>query len=202
MEKKFVITIGRQLGSGGKEIAERLGAKLGVPVYDKQIINEAAKESGLLPSLFEQADEKESKVRPMGWSTWGLNSQVYSGYINNDTLFGIQSQTIEKLAERGSCVIVGRCADYVLRNMKGVLSVFITADESDRINRICDCRGMSKKEAGQCVANTEKRRSAYYNYYTFQTWGAAESYDLCLNSSLLGVEGCVEVILATLDRLG
>lgn len=202
MEKKFVITIGRQLGSGGKDIAERLGAKLGVPVYDKQIINEAAKESGLLPSLFEQADEKESKVRPMGWSTWGLNSTVYSGYINNDTLFGIQSQTIEKLAERGSCVIVGRCADYVLRDAEGVLRVFITAEESDRIERLCGCKGCGAKEAAQSIAQTEKHRAAYYNYYTFKTWGAAESYDLCLNSSLLGVEGCVDVIIAALGRLG
>lgn len=202
MEKKLVVTIGRQLGSGGKAVAEMLGEKLGVPVYDKQIINEAAKESGLLPSVFEQVDEKESKVRPMGWNTWGLNSQVYSGYINNDTLFGIQSQTIKHLAQQGSCVIVGRCADYVLRNVEGVLRVFITAKEEDSIARICECRGVNPKEASQCIANTEKRRSAYYNYYTFQTWGAAESYDLCLNSSLLGVEGCVDVILATLDRLG
>ena len=120
MEKKLVVTIGRQLGSGGKAVADMLGARLDVPVYDKQIINEAAKESGLLPSVFEQVDEKESKVRPMGWNTWGLNSQVYSGFINNDTLFGIQSQTIEHLAQQGSCVIVGRCADYVLRNMEGI----------------------------------------------------------------------------------
>ena len=201
MDKKFVITIGRQLGSGGKAVAEMLGQRLGVPVYDKQIINEAAKQSGLLPSIFEQADEKESKVKAMGWNTWGLNSAVYSGYINNDTLFGIQSQTIESLAEQGSCVIVGRCADYVLRNMEGVLSVFITANESDRLARICECRGTSGKEAASCLAQTEKRRAAYYNYYTFKTWGAAESYDLCLNSSLLGVEGCVEIILATLARL-
>lgn len=200
-EKRVVITIGRQLGSGGKAVAELLGAKLGIPVYDKQIINEAAKESGLMPSLFERADERESNVRPMGLGLWGLNSQVHSGYINNDTLFGIQSQTIEKIASQGSCVIIGRCADYVLRDMEGMLRVFITADEEDRISRICECREMGPKEAAQCIAQTEKRRSAYYNYYTFKTWGAAESYDLCLSSSLLGVEGCVEIVLATLRQI-
>lgn len=201
MNKNFVITIGRQLGSGGKLVAELLGKRLGIPVYDKQIINEAAKESGLLPSLFEGADEKESNVRPMGWSTWGLSSTVYSGYINNDTLFGIQSSTIEKIANQGPCVIVGRCADYVLRDRKNVLTVFITANKEERIKRLCECRNCEGKEAKQSIAQTEKRRAAYYNYYTFKTWGAAESYHLCLNSSLLGIEGCVDVIESALAKL-
>ena len=195
-----MITIGRQLGSGGKAVAEMLGQRLGVPVYDKQIINEAAKQSGLLPSIFEQADEKESKVKAMGWNTWGLNSAVYSGYINNDTLFGIQSQTIEGLAEQGSCVIVGRCADYVLRNHPNRISVFVYADKDTRIARIREELGVDRDEAVSLINKTDKRRINYYNFYTGKKWGKAENYHVCIDSSLLGIEGSAQMI-ADIARL-
>ena len=116
------------------------------------------------------------------------------GFINNDTLFAIQSQTIESLAERGSCIIVGRCADYVLRERENVLSVFVTAPLEDRVARICSSCEKGEKECRQWIASTERKRSSYYNYYTFKTWGAAECYDLCLNSSKLGIEGCADVV--------
>ena len=127
MDKKFVITIGRQLGAGGRQLAEELGRRLGVPVYNRESIDEAAKQSGLAAELFEKADEHESNLTPLGSGIWGFGSMTSPGYINNDTLFGIQSQTIESLADRSSCIIVGRCADYVLRERERVLSVFVTA---------------------------------------------------------------------------
>lgn len=194
MEKKFVITIGRQLGAGGKALAEELGRRLGVPVYDHEIINEAARQSGIAAEHFEKADEHASNLTPLGTGIWSFGSMSTPGYINNDTLFAIQSQTIENLADRGSCIIVGRCADYVLRDRKNVLRVFVTASEEDRVARIAASCGKGEKECRAWIASTERKRSSYYNYYTFKTWGAAESYDLCLNSSKLSIEGCADIV--------
>ena len=201
MDKKFVITIGRQLGAGGRQLAEELGRRLGVPVYNREIIDEAAKHSGLAAELFEKADEHESNLTPLGSGIWGFGSMTSPGYINNDTLFGIQSQTIESLADRSSCVIVGRCADYVLRERERVLSVFVTAPLEERVARLCSSCDKDEKECRNWIATTERRRSSYYNYYSFKTWGAAESYDLCLNSSKLGIEGCADVVLEALGKL-
>lgn len=194
MEKKFVITIGRQLGAGGRALAEELGRRLGVPVYNRELIQEAARQSGLNSELFEKADEHESNLTPLGTGIWSYGSMSTQGYINNDTLFAIQSQTIESLADRGSCIIVGRCADYVLRERENVLNVFVTASLEDRVARLCRLCDKGEKECRQMIATTERKRSSYYNYYTFKTWGAAESYDLCLNSSKLGIEGCADIV--------
>lgn len=201
MDKNFVITIGRQLGAGGRQLAEELGRRLGVPVYNREIIDEAAKHSGLAAELFEKADEHESNLTPLGSGIWGFGSMTSPGYINNDTLFGIQSQTIESLADRSSCIIVGRCADYVLRERERVLSVFVTAPLEERVARLCSSCDKDEKECRNWIATTERRRSSYYNYYSFKTWGAAESYDLCLNSSKLGIEGCADVVLEALGKL-
>lgn len=201
MDKKFVITIGRQLGAGGRQLAEELGRRLGVPVYNREIIDEAAKHSGLAAELFEKADEHESNLTPLGSGIWGFGSMTSPGYINNDTLFGIQSQTIESLADRSSCIIVGRCADYVLRERERVLSVFVTAPLEERVARLCSSCDKDEKECRNWIATTERRRSSYYNYYSFKTWGAAESYDLCLDSSKLGIEGCADVVLEALGKL-
>ncbi len=194
MEKKFVITIGRQLGAGGRLLAEELGKRLGVPVYNHEIINEAAKQSGMAAELFERADENGSGLTPLGTGIWSFGAMSTPGYINNDTLFAIQSQTIENLADRGSCIFVGRCADYVLRERENVLSIFVTAEMEDRVGRLCQGCDKSEKECREWIATTERKRAAYYNHYTFKTWGAAESYDLCLNSSKLGIEGCADIV--------
>lgn len=201
MDKKFVITIGRQLGAGGRLLAEELGRRLGVPVYNRELVEEAARQSGLDKGLFEKADEHESNVTPLGTGIWSFGSMMSPGYINNDTLFCIQSQTIESLAAKGSCIIVGRCADYVLREHEGLLSVFVTASEEDRVARICASSGKCEKECRSHIAAAERRRASYYNYYTFKTWGAAESYDLCVNSSLLGIEGAADVVEAALKKI-
>lgn len=200
MERKFVITIGRQLGAGGRALAEELGRRLGVPVYNRELISEAARQSGLNSELFEKADEDENHLKPLGTGIWSFGSMINSGYINNDTLFAIQSEAIERIAEERSCIIVGRCADYVLRNHEGVLSVFVTAPLEDRVERLCASCDKCEKECRQMVEQTERKRSSYYNYYTFKTWGAAESYDLCLNSSLLGVDGCADLVEAALKQ--
>lgn len=200
MERKFVITIGRQLGAGGRLLAEKLGSRLGVPVYNRELIEEAARQSGLDKGLFERADEHASNVTPLGTGIWSFGSMISSGYINNDTLFAIQSQTIEALAEQGSCIIVGRCADYVLREHEGLLSVFVTASEEDRVRRVCSSCDKSEKECHNFIATSERKRASYYNYYSFKTWGAAESYDLCVNTSVLGIEGSVEVIMNALKH--
>lgn len=201
--KDVIITIGRQLGSGGGCLAKELSRRLGLPVYNKELICEAARHSGLRQSLFEKADEQDSNVMPMGG---GLSADSFaasfcSGYLNNDTLFGIQSQAIEALADKGGCIMVGRCADYVLRHKKKVLSVFVTADIDERTERIARERGLSIREAENLIAQTEKRRAAYYNHYTFKTWGAAESYDLCLDASKFDIPGCADLVVAALEKI-
>lgn len=198
MERHFVITIGRQLGAGGRLLAEELGRRLGVPVYNKEIIAEAARQSGFDEALFEKADEHGGNTTPLGMGTWSFGSITTPGYINNDTLFQIQSRTIENLAEKGSCIFVGRCADYVLRDHEGMMSVFVTASEEDRVKRLCGCLDKCEKECRNLMASTERQRAAYYNYYSFKKWGAAESYDLCLNSSLYGIEGCADIVIAAI----
>ncbi len=194
MKHKVVICVGRQMGSGGKEVAERLGRELGITVYDRELLAEAAKESGLSSELFEQADEKAK--RKSGYLGGNIfSSGAHSGILNNDTLFKIQSDTIRMLAERGSAIFVGRCADYVLREMEECRSLFITADRCDRIARIAERRAISPREAEAYIDQVDRKRASYYGYYTFKDWGVAESYDLCINSSRLGIEGTVEAII-------
>ncbi len=205
MKKNYVITIGRQLGSGGRLVADVLGKRFGIPVYDKELINEAAKTSGLNPALFEKADEQSPRLFTMD-SSAGLAADTFaasltSGYINNDMLFGMQSDTIRRLADQGPCIIVGRCADYVLRDRPDILTVFITAPVEDRVKRVAASLGMSDREARAFIALTEKKRAAYYNYYTFKAWGAADSYHLCLDSSLLGIEGSADSVACFAERL-
>ena len=199
MDKKVIICIGRQMGSGGKEIAELLGKRLGVQVFDHELLVEAARESGISPELFEKADEQAK--RKSGYLGGNLfSSGSHSGFFSNDRLFKMQSDVIRSIAEKQSAIFVGRCADYILRDMEGVYSVFITANRADRIARIASRRSLSEKEAEACIDQTDRKRSSYYGYYSFQTWGAADSYDLCINSSLLGTEGTAEEIISFIEK--
>jgi len=200
MECKFIITIGRQIGSGGKIVADRLGDILSIPVYDKELIYIASRESGLAPELFEKADEKSAKSllgSILGVSGALSDSAATSmgAYLNNDKLFDIQSRIIRELAGKQSSIFVGRCADYILRDYENVRSVFISAKPEERIDRLCGTDGISREKAESVMAATDKKRAAYYNYYTFKTWGSAASYDLCINSSVLGIDGTVQAIL-------
>ena len=200
MENKFVINIGRQIGSGGKSVGEVLARRLGVKLYDKELINLAAQESGLCPEIFEQADEKEAHNRLatlLGYlrAPFVGGDDATGNVLSGEKLFKIQSDVIRDIAARESALFVGRCADYILRDHPRRLSLFLTADDDDRVARICGRTGCSKAEALQAMTRGDVRRADYYNYYSLRTWGAAASYDLCLNTSVLGIDGTAEQIL-------
>ena len=203
---KFVINIGRQLGSGGKPIGEIIARRLGVKLYDKELINLAARESGLCAECFEQADEKESRgmlsslVYYLRAPFCGDNATV-ANVLSNDALFKIQSDVIRDLAGRESCIFVGRCADYILRDHPRAVNVFISADEEDRIERLCRLHGITPEEARTRMRRTDASRADYYNYYSSRTWGEAATYHLCVNSSTLGgEEGTADFILEFASR--
>ncbi len=195
--EKVIITIGRQFGSGGSEIGKKLADNLNIKYYDKELIQLAAKESGICPELFEKADEKSSggllQAFAMGFS---MNGALYqpNDYFTDATLFQVQSDVIRKIAAERSCVIVGRCADYILKDDPHCTSVFIHSSEEDRIKRIIGKNPVTEKEALEQMRKTDKTRASYYNYYTDKTWGAAMSYHLCLNSSVIGADHCVRLI--------
>lgn len=197
MKKEYVITIGRQLGSGGQIIGETLAGQLGISFYDKELIQIASQQSGLGKEFFEQADEKK------GYSIFGglfgfrgaiADEPFSSYYLNNETLFKIQSDVIRDLAEKGSSLFVGRCADYVLKEYPRCLNVFISADMNDRIKRVAKIQNLPAEKARDFIEKADKQRAGYYNYFSNRVWGVAESYDLCINSSALGIDESVAFI--------
>lgn len=203
----MIITIGRQLGSGGLEIGRLLAERLNLAFYDKELLTEAARHSGICPECFQQVDEQAKRtfggvgIFGMRFPFVGDGNTSYNSMISGDNLFLIQSETIVKLAENEQgAVFVGRCADYVLRHRDDVVSVFITANEADRVKRLCDRRVCTEAEARDMMKKVDKQRSAYYDYYASREWGVASSYDICLNSSLLGIEGTVEAIINIVRR--
>ena len=197
MNETFVINIGRQLGSGGRQIGEKLSAEFGIGFYDKELIQLASKESGLGKEFFEKADEKSSFSfigGLLGLRT-NINNEVYvNNYLCNETFFKIQSDVIRELAGKDSCVFVGRCADYILRDNSRCINVFITADTEDRIKRVAQTYQLSLDKAQELIVKTDKKRAEYYNYYSNKVWGAAGSYHLCINSSVLGMDQTVAFI--------
>lgn len=199
MKGHYVINLGRQLGSGGKEIGERLAKDLHIAFYDKELINLASEESGLCREFFEKADEKASQTILGGlfgtrfpFVTEG--AYPYNSYLSNDSLFKIQSDVIRHLAEKQSCLFVGRCADYILRDHPRCVNVFVSASPEARIERLMQLHNISEEEAEDLIEKADKKRSSYYNYYSYKTWGAAATYHLCIDSSVLGIEGTVEFI--------
>lgn len=196
--EKAIITIGRQLGSKGREIGRALAAKLNIPFYDKELIVEAAKQSGLSERMFENMDEKPtnsflySLVMSMQPGS-GLYNQ-YNNFLNNDSIFKIQSDVIRPIADKGSCVIVGRCADYVLRGRENLVRVFIHADAKTRTERIMLRDNVSEKDARNAVSKADKRRGNYYNFYTNGVWGDVNNYDIAIDSGRLDVNKCVQLL--------
>ncbi|MDR1763396.1 MAG: cytidylate kinase-like family protein [Dysgonamonadaceae bacterium] len=184
--KNYVITIGRQLGSGGKAVGEKLANELGISCYDKELLLLASQESGLCTECFEASDEKNAK----SWfgSYFGFRSGFMGfntgNYLRSETFFKIQSDIILDLAEKSSCIFVGRCADYILRKHPRRLSIFISASDKDRIARLVRNNGISEKEAKAQIEQADRTRASYYNYYSAKVWGMAASYDICFNSSL------------------
>ena len=198
MNTNYIITIGRQLGSGGKQIGKILSQKLDIPCYDKELIRLASKESGLGMEFFEEMDEKSQH---RFFSTFfqfrsGVMGNTTVNYLQNETLFKIQSDVIRSLAERESCIFVGRCADYILRENPRCINIFISADLEDRIRNVSQIMQIEEKEASNFINEMDKKRAGYYNYYSYKTWGISTSYHLCINSSLLGIEETANFILS------
>lgn len=203
MENKVIITIGRQFGSGGREVGQKLAKALGITYYDKELMAVAARESGLCEEVFERADERASSglsyAFTMGYSFMGMFTP-YTDILSNDGLFKFQSDAIRKLAETESCVLVGRCADYILRDEPACLSFFIHSSLENRIQRIVQRQGVTVEQAKELLTKTDKSRAAYYNYYTNKVWGMASSYNFSIDVSVLGVEETVSFMKAFIDR--
>lgn len=199
MNEKYVVNIGRQLGSGGREIGEKLASRLAISFYDKELISLASQESGLCQDFFEKADEKASQgiiggLFGMRFPFISDGAIPYGTCLSNDSLFQIQSDVIRHLAETQSCLFVGRCADYILRDHPRCVNIFISASTEERIRRISNQYEVSPEKAEEMISKADKRRSSYYNYYSFKTWGAASTYHLCIDSSILGVADTTEFI--------
>ena len=195
----MVITIGRQYGSGGREVGRRLASRLEIPYYDKEILSEASKDSGICEELFEDHDEKPTRSflysLVTGVQTHGNPSTMYMDMPLNHRIFLAQSDTIRRLAGNGPCVVVGRCADYVLRDEKNVVNVFLKADMEHRIERAIE-RGAEPSRVQDIVKRHDKERASYYNYYATTTWGDVNNYDLCLDTGKVGYDGAVDMIIA------
>ena len=195
--ENFVIAIGRELGSGGKEIAEKVANRLGIKFYDKKLLEVAARESGLDTTIFENADERESNAFAGNiFSIHGAITDLFMGSscMDSDQLFAIQSEAIRNLAERENCVIVGRCAEYVLRDHSHMASIFITADYEERIKYVMKHDNVERSQAIDTIEKGDKRRRNYHDYYSTGKWGEARSYNLCINSSHMGIDGTAEFI--------
>lgn len=186
--KNIIINVGRQLGSGGHDIGRMLALDFQAKYYDRELLNLAAKESGFSEKFFEQNDEKKGFLKGLfNMQTSHVSGgSMYKTNFSQESLFQFQSDAIQKAAKEGSCVFVGRCADYILRDFPNTVNIFITASMKYRIQQIMNKQHMEYEEARKFIESKESKRAAYYNYYTGKKWGAAESYDLCIDSSILG----------------
>lgn len=193
MSNHTIINIGRQFGSGGKEVASRIGASLGIQVYDNELISKAAEESGFSKELFERSDEKRSVFNLFSFfGTERFGSA--QNYMGDNELFKIQSEVITGIADKGPAIFVGRCSNYILRDRK-CLDVFVCAPVEARVKRVMERTGLDEDEAMIRVERQDRTRQTYYNFFTFGNWGAASDYDLCVDSSILGIEGTAEYII-------
>lgn len=196
---KSIITIGRQFGSGGHQIGVQLANELNIPFYDKNILEESAMNSGISLDIMEKHDEKQpssSFLYSLVMDSYSLNypSALIEELPVNQKIFMAQSKFIRELAEKGPCVIVGRCADFILEEFQDHLSVFIYASMDKRVNRIANRYDVTASKARDLIRKTDKQRSNYYNYYTHKIWGSADSYHACLDSGSLGIKGCADAI--------
>ena len=189
--KKNIITISRQFGSGGRFIGEEVAKQLGISYYDKNIIEKIAEKSGLAPEYI----EKNGELSPgRGLFAYAFSGRDLTGKSVEDELYEVQRKIILELVQKGPCVIIGRNADYILRDRDDVVNVFICGNQPEKQQRICKLYNVSEKEAIKLMKEVDKRRMANYNFYTDQKWGQASNYSLCLNSSQLGYELCEKII--------
>ena len=189
---KRIITISREFGSGGRFIGEEVAKKLGVAYYDKDIIGKIAEQSGLSPEYIQENAELSPK---QGLFAYAFSGRDITGKSVGDMVYEAQRKIIMEIAEKESCVIIGRNADFILKDRDDVLNVFIHGDMPEKIQRIIDLYNVEEKEAVKMMADTDKRRMTNYNFYTEQKWGKASNYTLCLNSSQLGYDRCEKIIM-------
>ena len=203
MDERTVITIGREFGSGGHEIGMKLAEKLGIKCYDKELLELAAKESGLCEELFASQDEKPTNSflysLVMDTYSFGYSSAGFTDMPMNHKIFLAQFEAIKKLASEGPCVMVGRCADYALEDNPYAVSVFIKASLDERVQRIKRIYELNDSKAADLIQKTDKRRASYYNYYSSKKWGEAKSYNLCIDSGLVGIDGAIDMILKFIE---
>ena len=201
--KKKIVTISRQYGSGGRYIGENLAKAMGVPCYDEKLIDMVAKESGFAQSFGAEKGERMTGSLLFNIaSSLSFANNVFSnnnGVTLQDEIYFTQNRIIKELADKGPCVIVGRCADYILREREDCLNVFIFADNESKIERAEKYFNITREEAPAVLKKKDKARANHYKYYTDQEWGMASNYDLCLNSGLIGIEGCVKAIQQVLE---
>jgi cytidylate kinase len=203
MDKSIIINIGRQLGSGGHDIGRMLALDFSAKYYDREILNIAARESGFAEEFFERNDERKGFMRSFmhlpfrGNATTG---SIYQSNFSEEALFKFQSDAIRKEARKGSCVFVGRCADYVLRDFTNTVNIFITASMKHRVEQVMNKLHITDREARKYIEQGEARRAQYYNYYTGKKWGHSESYDLCIDSSVLGLQQTEKLIAEFVRR--
>ena len=195
---KTVITIGRQFGSGGREIGEKLAKAYDIGYYDRELLARAAQESGFCEEILMNHDERPTNSflynLVIDTYSFGYNSSSFVDMPISQKVFLAQFDTIKKIADEGPCVIVGRCADYALENRDNFINLFIYADEDFKVNRIMNLYNLEAGKARDMIVKKDKQRQSYYNYYTNRKWGRADSYDLCINSSVLGIDGSVKLI--------
>ena len=195
-----IINVGRSFGSGGGFVGKAIGKKLGIPVYDNELISRVAEEEGYSKSLFAKAEE-HSLFSVSSFFASGRLSYMDSGYVNDNVMFKIQSEVIRSIAAKDHAIIIGRCADYILRDLP-CLNVFVCAPMEFRIKRLVENENMTQDQAETLIRRKDKTRSTYYNYYTFGAWGEASNYNLCVDSSVLGIEATADYIIDFGRRAG
>ncbi|MDR2180046.1 MAG: cytidylate kinase-like family protein [Synergistaceae bacterium] len=195
----LVITIGREFGSGGRQVGEQLARELGISFYDKSLIHLAVAKSGFDPATIEKAEEEATSkflfnLAIGGYAATGVFSQV--NVPISDQIFFAQSKAVEEIASQGSCVIIGRCANYILRNLPRLARVFVYGEAEDKLRRIVEQYGVPQEEARATMTKIDKGRANYYEHYTNEKWGSVKSYDLAINTSFTGIDGAVKIIRA------
>ena len=200
-DNELIINVGRQFGSGGRLVALALGRKLGIPVYDQELIAKAAEQSGFSKELFANSDEKRNLLALSSFIVDVGRFGSVDNYMSDNQLFVVQSNVIRSLADKGPAIFIGRCSDYILRDRK-CLDVFVTATDEVRIKRIAERMNITPEQADSLMRKKDRTRETYYNYYTFGNWGVASNYDLCVDSSVLGIEGTADMIIDFCRRAG
>ncbi|MBE6341080.1 MAG: cytidylate kinase-like family protein [Bacteroidales bacterium] len=196
----MIITVGRQVGSGGRIVGQKLAERLNLKFYDREILQRAARESGIGDEFFEHTDENNSWFARLK-SYLNITAAPHDNYLSAESLFKFQSDTIRHAADEGGCVFVGRCADYILRDRTDRVDVFISANMEDRVKRAAEYFNITPEEAKKRIHELEQARRKYYNYFTEKEWGVAESYHICLNSSNVGIDACVGMIIGYINSL-